>query len=229
MLKKITVKKIPGVSIGKIIKHHDVINYRTFNQILDHTQRHACKVIRDAEGAVDEIHNRAWIEGYVAGMTFSIQDLAKFVNDNESHRNNIINSALEIVTTKLQTFFNHEETICHLLGILVERLTTEPHNLTRVVVTIPDRLHSHSHAIKHMFVDAGLTIEIKKSSHQTILVEYGKEIWTYELNKVADNLARKAIQKALSDSQLQKQCEMSSISALKNIRDTLNHYLSNSA
>ncbi|EMF0717717.1 hypothetical protein V2E67_001889 [Citrobacter freundii] len=225
MLKKITIKKIPGVSVGKIIKHHDVINYRTFNQIVDRTQRYACKVIRDAEGVVEDIHNRAWIEGYVEGMAFAIQDLAKFVNDNESHRNNIIASTLEIVTTKLQVFFNHEETICQLLGILVERLTNEPHNSTRVVVTIPDTLHPHSHKIKHVFEDSGLSIEIKKSSHKIILVEYGQEIWTYELNKVADNLARKAIQKALNNNQLQKQCEASSHATLKNIRDTLNHYL----
>lgn len=225
MLKKISIKNIPGVNVGKIIKRHDVISYRTLNKIHDHAQRHARRLIRDAEAVVDDIHNRAWVEGYVAGMAFSIQELAKFVNDNESHRNNIIASTLEIVTIKLQAFFIHEETICQLLGILAERLTSEQHNSTRVVVTIPDTLHPHSHKIKHVFDDAGLSIEIKKTSHQTILVEYGQEIWTYELNKIADNLARKAISKALSDNQLQRKCEISSHTALKNIRDTLNHYL----
>ncbi|POT59518.1 hypothetical protein C3432_01995 [Citrobacter amalonaticus] len=228
MLKKITVRNIPGVSAGKIIKNRDIISYQTFNQIYDHAQRHARTTIRDAEAVANDLHSRAWTEGYVSGMTFAIQDLAKFVHDHENNKNHLITSALETVTVKLKEFFDHEESICQLLNVLVERLTKELQDPGRVIVTVPEKLHPHSHKVKHIFDNAGLAAEIKKSPHATIVVEYGKEIWTYDLNQVADNLARTAIKKALDSSQLNEECVVSSLDALQNIRDTLDSYLSSS-
>lgn len=226
MLKQIIIKNIPGVSVGKIIKRHDIVSYQNFNQINDYAQRHARKIIRDAEAIADDIQNRAWTEGYVSGISYVIQDLAKFVNDYESHQNTIIASTLETLTVKLEDFFSHQETSCQLLAILAARLTSDVQEKNRLVITVPEALHPHSYKIRQVFADAGLAAEIKKSPHPGIVVEYGKEIWTYDLHQVADNLARSAMRKALASSQLQEKCEISSLDALRNIRDTLNSYLS---
>ena len=225
MLKQITIKNIPGASNKKIIRRTDIVAFDTFNQIYDHAQRYARKTICEAQDVADDLRNQSWTEGYISGMAFAIQDLARFVTQSENCRNTIISSALENVTEKLKQFFDHEETICQLLNTLANRLEKERQEPARVVITVPDRLHPHSHKIKQIFSNAGFSAEIKKSPHSTILVEYGKEIWTYDLNEVSDNLARKAIEKSLSSTPLMEMCEIASIEALKNIRDTLNVYL----
>ncbi len=225
MLKEITVKNVPGGNTKKILKSKDINHYHTYNQIYQHAQRHARTILRDAESVVDSLHSRAWIEGYISGITFAIQDLAKFVSDSETHRNNIISTTLETVTLKLKEFFEHEETICRLLGMLAERLNEDRHKISAVTITVPEQVHPHSKKIKDIFFRAGLTAEIKKSPGSAIYVEYAKEIWAYELSQVADNLARAAIDKALGSSELHVECERASIEALANIRNTLNHYL----
>ncbi|WP_230350787.1 hypothetical protein [Lelliottia sp. WAP21] len=225
MLKQITIKNVPGTSNKKIIKSHEIVAYHTYNQIYEHARRHARKIVREAQSVADELRNQAWTEGYVSGMAFAIQDLAKFVNNAESIKNSLITSALETVTVKLKAFFDHEETICQLLGTLADHLSKELQESSRVIITVPEKLHPHSHKIKHIFDNAGLSAEMKKSPHSTLLVEYAKEIWSYELNEVADDLARAAIDKALASTPLLNMCEIASVETLKSIRDTLNVYL----
>ena len=225
MLKTLTLKNIPGISEKIIIKKEDIVHYNTINEIYDHAKSFAKKTISAAESRVDGIHNNAWIEGYVSGMAFAIQDLAKFVNDNETHKNNIINDTLEIVTNRLKEFFDHEETLCQLLTALTEQLNKEIQDNPKVTLTVPETLYPHSHKVKKIFIDNGLAAEVKRSPHQGIVVEYGKEIWTFEISKVTDKLARSALEKALLSDQLQKQCALSSLQALHNIRDTLTTYL----
>jgi len=225
MLKQITLRNIPGITPGKIIKHSDIVSYQNFNQIHDHARRHARHILNDAQGRITDLQNQAWTEGYVSGIAFAIQDLAKFVNDSENHKNRLINSALEILSERLKSFFDDAESVCHLLSILAERLANDSQEPARINVTVPEKLHPHSLKIKQIFTQAGLATEIKKSPLATIVVEYGKEIWTYDINQVADNLTREAVKMALSSGQLNKACEQSSLDALRDIRDTLDNYL----
>ncbi|MBV7405636.1 hypothetical protein [Enterobacter sp. ENT03] len=225
MLKKITTKNIPGGHTGVIIKKNEVIRYDTFNKICLQAQRQARRIVQQAELNAEEVHNEAWSNGYAAGMAIAIQDLAKFFNDNEGHKNTIINSALELVSRKLEEFLQHDEAICQILSVLADQLNQELQDAGRISVTVPEKLHAHSYKIKQLFDSAGLHAEIKKSPHGVITVEYGKEIWTYELGRVASNLTQVVVKESLLSNQLQEQCQVKSIAALTSIRDTLNNYL----
>nr|WP_318383158.1 hypothetical protein [uncultured Enterobacter sp.] len=225
MLRHIEIKSAAHQHAVGIIKKDDLIKFRAANDVINAAQRQAKKTVIDAQTAADDMTNAAWTEGYIAGIKVCVQDFARFVNDHDSHKNAIMSGVLSALTVKLEDFFTHDDVICQLLNALAAQFSQELLEPAVISVALPEKIQPASRRVKDIFTAAGLQCEVKKSRTDAISVEFGNTIWTCDLPVITDKMTRAAIKDKMLSCSLQEQCHASSVTALKNIRDTLSAYL----
>lgn len=225
MLKKIEIRKSDNIIHAGIIKKKDILNLKKNNSTRDFAKRQAKKIIADAENTANDIKELAWLEGYTAGIAISVQDLAQFVNDNENHKNAIMQNVLSDISTKLEFFFDNNEVIYSMLDSLAKHFHQKNLESPRIIISAPEHSLHHSRKLLDIFANRGLTSEIRKSKNFIISVKYDKEIWTCDIPNISRNFVRLTLDKMAGSTDLLEKCSQNSTSALTNIRNTLDSYL----